>query len=99
MDCVESSTRKKDYNPCVDIFIEIIKSEEENMSKQMKSHYKKQFIKMSEDEINKNLTYKLCLKIWEMEDDIKSYEGDIQRKNEIIQDLKIENSELKSQKI
>ena len=89
----------KDYNPCVDVFIEMIKEAEPDMSKQMKSHHKKQFIKMSEDESKQNLVYKLCLKMWEMEDEIKSYEGDIQRKNEIIKELKIENRELKSQKI
>lgn len=83
----------------IEDFIEIIKNEEENMSKQMKSHYKKQFTKMIKDEINKNLTYKLCLKISELNDEIKSYEGDIVRKNEIIQELKMENRELKSQKI
>jgi hypothetical protein len=43
----------------------------------------------------KNLVYKLCLKISEMNDEIKSYEGDVKRKNEIIQELKNENRALK----
>ena len=86
---------EENYNPCVDVFLKMIKEAEPDLSKQMKSHYKKQFIKMSDDESKQNLVYKLCLKMWEMEDEIKSYEGDIQRKNEIIQDLKIENRALK----
>mgnify|MGYP001385117175 CR=1 FL=1 len=62
-----------DYNPCVDVFIEMIKEAEPDMSRQMKSHYKKQFIKMSENDNKENLVYKLCLKMWEMEDEIKSW--------------------------
>jgi len=92
-----SLKQKKDYNPCVDVFIEMIKESEPDMSKQMKSHYKKQFIKMSDPtgESKQNLVYKLCLKIWEMGDDITSYEGDVERKNDIIKELKLENRELK----
>lgn len=72
-----------------DVFIEMIKEAEPDMSRQLKSHYKKQFIKMREDEIKQNLVYKLCLKIWEMErDEIRSYKGDIKRKDEIIKELK-----------
>ena len=88
-----------DYNPCVDVFIEMIKEAEPDMSRQMKSHYKKQFIKMSENDNKENLVYKLCLKMWEMEDEIESYKGDVERKNDIIRELKLENRELKSQKI
>ena len=88
-----------DYNPCVDVFIEMIKEAEPDMSRQMKSHYKKQFIKMSEDDNKENLVYKLCLQMWEMEDEIESYKGDVERKNDIIRELKLENRELKSQKI
>lgn len=90
-----------DYNPCVDVFIEMIKEAEPDMSRQMKSHYKKQFIKMSEDDNKENLVYKLCLQMWEMEDEIESYKGDVERKNDIIRELKLENRSLKgkSQKI
>lgn len=62
---------QKDYNPCVDRFIEMIKLADPDMSKQMKSHHKKQFIKMAEDESKQNLLYKMCLKTWEMEDEIR----------------------------
>lgn len=86
---------ERDYNPCVDVFIKMIKESEPNLSKQMKSHHKKQFIKMSEDETKQNLIYKLCLKMWEMEDEIESYKGDVERKNDIIRELKIENRSLK----
>ncbi len=90
---------EEDYNPCVDVFLKMIKEAEPDMSRQMKSHYKKQFIKMSEDDNKENLVYKLCLKMWEMEDEIESYKGDVERKNDIIRELKLENRELKSQKI
>jgi TolA-binding protein len=92
---------EENYNPCVDVFIEMIKEAEPDMSRQMKSHYKKQFIKMSDDEDKQNLVYKLCLKMWEMEDEIKSYEGDVERLRECNRELKMENRVLKgkSQKI
>ena len=79
----------------IEEFIDIIKNEDEDMSRQMKSHYKKQFTKMIKGKTEKNLVYKLCLKISEMNDEIKSYEGDVKRKNEIVQELKNENRALK----
>jgi hypothetical protein len=62
---------EEEYNPCVDVFLKMIKEADPDFSKQMKSHYKKQFIKMSEDPNKQNLVYKLCLKMWEMEDQIR----------------------------
>ena len=32
---------ESDYNPCVDVFLKMIKEAEPNLSKQMKSHHKK----------------------------------------------------------
>jgi len=90
---------QKDYNSCVDVFIEMIKEAEPELSKQMKSHHKKQFIKMSKDESKQNLLYKLCLKMWEMEDEIKSWKEDVDNLRDVMNKLKIENRELKSQKI
>jgi len=83
---------KEHYNPCVDIFIKMIKEADPDLSKQMKFHHKKQFIKMSEDPNKQNLVYKLCLKMWEMEDVVDYL-------TQSVEDLKKENRELKSQKI
>jgi len=90
---------KEHYNPCVDIFLKMIKEADPDLSKQMKFHHKKQFIKMSEDPNKQNLVYKLCLKMWEMEDEIKSWKEDVDNLRDVMNKLKIENRELKSQKI
>jgi hypothetical protein len=76
----------------VDVFLKMIKEADPDLSKQMKSHYKKQFIIMNKDENKQNLVYKLCLKMWEMEDDIRFLD---QR----VKELSEANRELKSQKI
>ncbi len=83
----------------IEEFTEIIKNEDEDMSRQMKSHYKKQFTKMMKEEIEKNLSYKLCLKISEMNDELKLWKEDVDRLRECNQELKLENRKLKSQKI
>jgi len=90
-----SGTEQEDYNPCVDVFLKMIKEADPDFSKQMKSHYKKQFIKMSEDPNKQNLVYKLCLKMWEMEDEIKSWKDDVDYLKQCVQDLKMENRALK----
>tara|TARA_R110002012_G_C11209603_1_gene561028 strand:+ start:229 stop:486 length:258 start_codon:yes stop_codon:yes gene_type:complete len=82
----------EDYNPCVDDFVEMIKKADPEMSRQMKSHYKKKFIGMSEDISQQNLLYKMCLKMYEMEDDLKWYKENYERVKEV-------NAELKRQKI
>jgi len=76
----------------VDDFVEMIKKADPEMSRQMKSHYKKKFIGMREDETKQNLLYKMCLKMYEMEDDLNWYK-------ENLKIVKEANAELKRQKI
>ena len=54
---------------------------------------------MSEDENKQNLVYKLCLKMWEMEDEIQSYKGDVERLREYNKELKLENRFLKEKSL
>jgi len=73
----------------VDAFLRMIKTADPDMSRQMKSHYKRTFLKMNPDKpSSQNLVYKLCLQMWEMEDDIKW----LKENNDI---LKEANKELK----
>jgi len=77
---------------CVDDFVKMIKKADPEMSRQMKSHYKKKFMIMIEDETQQNLLYKMCLKMYEMDDELNWYK-------ENLQIVKEANSELKRQKI
>jgi len=72
----------------VDAFLRMIKTADPDMSRQMKSHYKRTFTEMDKGESSQNLVYKLCLQMWEMEDDIKW----LKENNDI---LKEANKELK----
>ena len=69
----------------------MIKTADPDMSRQMKSHYKRTFTEMDKGESSQNLVYKLCLQMWEMEDDIKW----LKENNDI---LKEANKELKQAK-
>jgi len=72
----------------VDAFLRMIKTADPDMSRQMKSHYKRTFTEMDKGASSQNLVYKLCLQMWEMEDDIKW----LKENNDI---LKEANKELK----
>ena len=55
------------YNLIVKDYLDTIKNLDPDMSKQMKSHYKKQFIQITEGESSENLLFKLCKKISDLE--------------------------------
>ena len=60
------------YNLIVKDYLDTIKNLDPDMSKQMKSHYKKQFIQITEGESSENLLFKLCKKISDLEDEVKA---------------------------
>lgn len=74
----------------VDVFLKMIKEADPDLSKQMKSHYKKQFIIMNKDESKQNLVYKLCLRMWEMEDQIRYLDEKVEVLSEANRELKAE---------
>ena len=65
-------TEEKQYNLIVKDYLDTIMNLDPDMSKQMKSHYKKQFIKITEGETSENLVFKLCKKISDLEDEVKA---------------------------
>ena len=75
----------------VEELLRLIKTADPDMSRQMKSHYKRAFTKMHKGKSSENLVYKLCLHMWEMEDDINWL-----KENNLI--LKEANKELKQAK-
>ena len=62
----------KRYNLIVKDYLDTIMNLDPDISRQMKSHYKKQFIEISEGESDENLLFKLCKKISELEDEVKA---------------------------
>lgn len=79
----------KNRTATVEAFIRLIKTADPKMSRQMKSHYKRSFTEMNPNKpSSQNLVYKLCLLMWEMEDEINW----LKENNDI---LKEANKELK----
>ena len=60
------------YNLIVKDYLDTIKNLDPDISPRMKSHYKKQFIQITEGESSENLLFKLCKKISDLEDEVKA---------------------------
>ena len=60
------------YNLIVKDYLDTIMNLDPDISPRMKSHYKKQFIKITEGETSENLVFKLCKKISDLEDEVKA---------------------------
>jgi predicted RNase H-like nuclease (RuvC/YqgF family) len=83
----------KRYNLIVKDYIDTILNIDPDISRQMKSHYKKQFIEITEGETSENLLFKLCKKISDLEDEVKATR---QNYNELKDDVKQYRTTIKS---
>jgi len=69
-------SENKRYNLIVKDYLDTITEIDPDMSKQMKSHYKKQFVEITEGEKGENLLFKLCKKISDLENEVKASRQD-----------------------
>jgi len=69
---MQDKAEEERYNLIVKDYLDTIKNLDPDMSKQMKYHYKKQFIQITEGESSENLLFKLCKKISDLEDEVKA---------------------------
>ena len=92
---MQDKAEEERYNLIVKDYLDTIKNLDPDMSKQMKSHYKKQFIQITEGESSENLLFKLCKKISDLEDEVKASR---QNYYELKQDMKQYEITIKSYK-